>query len=238
MENKKCEIVRDLIPLYIDNISSDDSSELIERHCKECPECQNYLNSAKEEIKTNSQNEETAKKITQSLNKQRKSKIIKRAFIASFLIVCTFIFGFVCNIVYSNLQPNCYEEYFGKEIYSELNEGSSPSDKQEVQPIIKKVDKALKFTGNEKSAKKRFGELAWYTPAYASEIEGVKVVEAKVTFLTAKLYHDTGYLWIKYSQYGYEKNGDLSFGSADIQSRITLVKYGDEWTAVNVMEAP
>lgn len=240
MTNKNCTIVQDLIPLYIDNLSSRESSELIEKHCKECTECQNYLNLAKEKIKTNSQSEETEKKITKSLNRQRKHKIIKRVITAFLLIVFTFILGFVWHIVYSNspMATNCIEEYYGKEIYSELNEGSSPGSRQVLQPIIKKVEKALKFTGNEKNAKKKFGELARYTPAYSSDIDEAKVVEANVTFLTAKLYHDTGYLWIKYSQYGYEKNGELSFGSSDIQSRITLVKYGDEWTAVNVIEAP
>lgn len=240
MTNKNCTIVQDLIPLYIDNLSSRESSELIEKHCKECTECQNYLNLAKEKIKTNSQSEEIEKKITESLNRQRKHKIIKRVITASLLIVFTFILGFVCYIVYSNspTATNYIEEYCGKEIYSELNEGSSPGSRQVLQPIIKKVEKALKFMGNEKKAKKKFGELAIYTPAYSSDIDETKVVEANVTFLTAKLYHDTGYLWIKYSQEGYEKNGELSFGSSDIESRITLVKYGDEWTAVKVMVVP
>lgn len=238
MTNEKCKIVRDLIPLYLDNLSSEESSELIEKHCLECSECQNYLNSAKKEIKTNLQNEETAKRITESLNKQRKHKIIKRTTIISLLIIFTFVFGFACNIAFSNPLPDYLEEYYGKEIFSELKEGYSNKDKQELQPLIKKIKEALNFTGNEKSAEKKFGELACFTPAIHSEMDEVEVVETELSFLTAKLYHDTGYLWIKYSQYGYKKNGDESFGSADIESRITLVKYGDEWTAVNVMEAP
>ena len=37
--NKQCEIVRDLLPLYIDNACSESSAEMIEAHLPECDEC-------------------------------------------------------------------------------------------------------------------------------------------------------------------------------------------------------
>ena len=37
--NKQCEIVRDLLPLYIDNACSISSAEMIEAHLPECDEC-------------------------------------------------------------------------------------------------------------------------------------------------------------------------------------------------------
>ena len=37
--NKQCEIVRDLLPLYIDNACSASSAEMIEAHLPECDEC-------------------------------------------------------------------------------------------------------------------------------------------------------------------------------------------------------
>lgn len=42
--NKTCEIVRDLLPLYCDNISSSASSEMVKEHILECPECQTIWN--------------------------------------------------------------------------------------------------------------------------------------------------------------------------------------------------
>ena len=44
----KCEVIRDLLPLYIDGVCSDESKELIEEHIKECEKCQSYLSSLKE----------------------------------------------------------------------------------------------------------------------------------------------------------------------------------------------
>lgn len=41
--NKDCEVVRDLLPLYADNVCSPGSRELVESHVKGCPECRNIM---------------------------------------------------------------------------------------------------------------------------------------------------------------------------------------------------
>ena len=38
----KCEIIRDLLPLYIDGLTSIESNQEIEKHLKNCEECQKY----------------------------------------------------------------------------------------------------------------------------------------------------------------------------------------------------
>ena len=38
----KCEIIRDLLPLYIDGWTSKESNQEIEKHLKNCEECQKY----------------------------------------------------------------------------------------------------------------------------------------------------------------------------------------------------
>lgn len=45
----KCEIIRDLLPSYIDNLCSSESQEAIQQHLLQCPLCQKYL----EEMQTN-----------------------------------------------------------------------------------------------------------------------------------------------------------------------------------------
>lgn len=37
--NNKCEIINDLLPLYIDNVCSDESKQLVEEHLKICNNC-------------------------------------------------------------------------------------------------------------------------------------------------------------------------------------------------------
>lgn len=40
---RECEIVRDILPLYVDDACSDASREIVEAHLKECPDCAAYL---------------------------------------------------------------------------------------------------------------------------------------------------------------------------------------------------
>lgn len=41
--NKECEVIRDLLPLYADEVCSDTSRELIEEHLQACPDCSAML---------------------------------------------------------------------------------------------------------------------------------------------------------------------------------------------------
>ena len=43
-----CEVMRDLLPLYADDVCSTKSRELVEEHLKECPACTEYLKQLKE----------------------------------------------------------------------------------------------------------------------------------------------------------------------------------------------
>lgn len=39
MSTKKCEVIQDLLPLYIDNICSDESRRMVSEHIESCNEC-------------------------------------------------------------------------------------------------------------------------------------------------------------------------------------------------------
>ena len=46
-----CNVIRDLLPLYYEDIASKESRELVEEHCKECTECKNIqMNMSDEEF--------------------------------------------------------------------------------------------------------------------------------------------------------------------------------------------
>ena len=54
---KNCEIIKDLLPLYLDKVCSKESSALVEEHLRTCKECQNYLEGLKYNVKTSSKKE-------------------------------------------------------------------------------------------------------------------------------------------------------------------------------------
>ncbi|WP_102335634.1 zf-HC2 domain-containing protein [Salimicrobium jeotgali] len=47
MKTISCEVIQDLIPLYVEDMLSEDSKELVEIHLDECKECNEYLNELK-----------------------------------------------------------------------------------------------------------------------------------------------------------------------------------------------
>ena len=47
MKNIPCEVIKDLLPLYVDDICSEKSKRLIEEHLAECEECYKYLEALK-----------------------------------------------------------------------------------------------------------------------------------------------------------------------------------------------
>ena len=40
MEKINCNVIQDILPLYIDNVVSDDTKELVEEHLQNCEICQ------------------------------------------------------------------------------------------------------------------------------------------------------------------------------------------------------
>lgn len=56
--SKECDIVRDLLPLYVDNVVSDASREIIEDHLSDCVGCREYLKQLQDsELEDNLKNE-------------------------------------------------------------------------------------------------------------------------------------------------------------------------------------
>ena len=43
MKNKECDIIRDLLPNYMDNLTSKDTNAYIEDHINGCSECSTIL---------------------------------------------------------------------------------------------------------------------------------------------------------------------------------------------------
>ncbi len=93
-----CEIIKDLLPLYIDELCSDKSKNAIEEHFKECENCKKYYFSMKENEIFQENENQNEQKMTAGL-KNIKSKINKRII----KIVMGAISGIVCYILLFNV---------------------------------------------------------------------------------------------------------------------------------------
>ena len=43
MKETNCDVIRDLLPLYEDNVVSEETAQMVREHLKDCPECREEL---------------------------------------------------------------------------------------------------------------------------------------------------------------------------------------------------
>ena len=85
--NQECAVIRDLLPLYADDVCSDASRELIEKHLPECPECTAELEKLRShEIESNLQSEKTEVIEYQAKRFKRRSAAVGSVIAGIFMI--------------------------------------------------------------------------------------------------------------------------------------------------------
>ena len=83
----ECNIVRDLLPLYVDKASTDDSEKFIRRHLAECEDCQLYYKS----VANRTLKAKTSSDLPLSRYELLAQKIKKRKLLKEFLITGGFV---------------------------------------------------------------------------------------------------------------------------------------------------
>lgn len=105
--NTNCNTIRDLLPLYIENLSSNESNSLIEEHLSECKECRDIF----EKEKNSTPTIELSLKQTEPLHlikKHIKKRRLKAVAFAT-LIMCaiaTIIFSYLTKPKYFSLEDS------------------------------------------------------------------------------------------------------------------------------------
>lgn len=92
MSKISCDIVKDILPLYYDNVCSSDSKQMVEEHLSDCDSCKNELDSIeddikipKEEIERNRNDGNVIKNISSFWNRSRVKSFIKGVIISTLL---------------------------------------------------------------------------------------------------------------------------------------------------------
>lgn len=101
----KCEIIRDLLPNYIDHLTSDESNEEIENHFRSCDSCREFYEKMSMEDFPDTELEHEKReiesreelKLLKDFRKKRRSIIFSALgiVIAAILAVCFLIFGWI-----------------------------------------------------------------------------------------------------------------------------------------------
>lgn len=131
-----CNIIKDLLPLYVDNLTSDDSNNLIEEHIKECKNCNELISTLKTEIEAPNINMQLSGNSYKKLFQKIRNKIITFISIALVIGVLAGIFGgalknrilsqYSANKFLQNLIQENYEQAFKYVYYYDVASDLSP----------------------------------------------------------------------------------------------------------------
>lgn len=96
MNNKEnCEIVKDLLPSYTDNLTSEESKKFIESHLKECKECNKVYENMKKDLEKEKQTLKKEVKYAKKYNIKIKLLLL----IIFFILLIVFLLTFVRNAI-------------------------------------------------------------------------------------------------------------------------------------------
>ena len=246
MKNE-CSIVRDILPLYLENMVSDETGAFVKEHLKGCPECTAELEALKAGPKVekignemrDSLEAEVMKSMKATRKKFRKKAYRVAAVIAGiFIIVCVLLHFFpVYRIV--DIGSMTMGNYYSSDQIAKAFYIGSASDRREAQAVLRLADQAfndVQHTSVENEEK--YGLLARYatdTDSYGDTAFN----EHSLELWSAHLGKDEGYIWVYYSSETFNHDGSIAHGSRDIPSLWKVEKNDSgEWTVVQIREHP
>ena len=77
MKKISCDVIRDLLPLYCDDVCSQDSHGLVENHLKDCRECSELLEKMKIECRISSEQEQSHEIIVKDMASVWRKSVMK-----------------------------------------------------------------------------------------------------------------------------------------------------------------
>lgn len=112
-----CNIIRDLIPLVIDEAASEDSKAYVASHldfCEDCRACYQAMQTALSEDKAREEEQKSFEKAAIKLKKQRRTRIL-RIVVIGMLLGCVLCYGGLLgwDYLYMNYNQLVYHGFYG-----------------------------------------------------------------------------------------------------------------------------
>ncbi len=241
MKNE-CNIISDLLPLYTENMVSDDTVSFIEEHLKHCSQCSGVYQQMKEDgtvIKREDSKED--QEIIQIMKKLRK-KIFQRICMTSAavclavltLLICLQIFPVYRLFQYHSKSPEINEHK------SMLAYIGTPGDRKIAEDIVNyaniHVFSDISRTSEENLA--LYGPLGRYPfdKNILDEFNGLYETHS-IELLSARIDEDHGYIFVEYSQQALGAQDEVISGSWNILSLWEVEKDSTgRWKVIKITE--
>lgn len=246
MKNE-CSIVRDILPLYLENMVSEETGIFIKEHLGQCPDCSAEFEAMKAGTKADEVGNDFHSKldaeVLKSMKAARKSLHKKACHVAAMIaavaiIVCTLLHFFPVYRIFE-VGPLSMGNYYSSEQIAKALYIGSASDRREAQAVLRLADKAFHDTQHTRAEnEEEYGLLARY--ATSTDVYGdVSFNEHSLELWSAHLAKDEGWIWVYYSSETFNHDGSTACGSWRIPA-LWKVERNDsgEWVVVQIREHP
>ena len=246
MKNE-CSYVRDVLPLYLENMVSEETAKFVKEHLENCPECAKEFEDMKTGKKVEKINNDTQNHLEAEVLKSMKAirrRFQKKAFRVGAIIAAIIItIGVLIHIfpVYRimHIGPMTMGNYYSNEQIARALYIGSASDRREAQAVLRLADKAFNDVHSTSAEnEEEYGLLARYatpTDSYGD----VAFNEHSLELWSAHLGEDEGWIWVFYSSETFNHDGNMACGSWRIPSLWKVEKDDTgEWVVVQIREHP
>ena len=233
----ECSVVRDILPLYLENMVREETGEFVREHLEHCPE---WTRVDKGSGEMQDRFEEEVVKAMKAARKEFRKKVYRAAAViaAIFIIVCVLLHFFpVYRLL--DIGPMTMGSYYsGDQIAKALYIGSA-ADRREAQAVLRLADQAFNDVQHTRAEnEEKYGLLARYATA-ADSYGDTAFNEHSLELWSAHLGKDAGWIWVYYSSETFRHDGSTAHGSWKIPALWRVERNsGGEWVVVQIREHP
>lgn len=243
----ECSLVRDVLPLYLEKMVSDDTAEFVKEHLETCPACAAELASMEAGTGVErlggdrpGQLEAQVLKSMKTIRRRLRRRACRIAAVmaAIFILICVLLHFFPVYRILEIGPMSLGHYYTNEEIAKALCIGSA-SDRREAQAVLRLADKAFNDTRHTSAENEaEYGLLKRYATAtdrYGDASFNVHSLE----LWSAHLDQNEGWIWVYYSSETFNHDGSTACGSWNIPALWRVEKAASgEWLVVQIREHP
>lgn len=215
--NRECSVVRDLLPLYLEQMVRAETEDFVKEHLAVCPGCAAELTALKAGTKAEAAGRELREaRDTQAADSMRaaRRKFRRRAsrtaaaIAAVFLLICMLLHFFpVYRLL--DIGPMALGNYYSSEEIAMALSIGPLADRREALSVLRLADQAFSDTGHSRTENEAaYGLLARYA-ASTDSYPDAAFSEHSLELWSAHLEDDEGWIWVCYSSKTYDQAGSL-----------------------------
>lgn len=129
-EKRECKIIQDLLPNYIDNLTSNETNEYVKEHLNICDECKKALHDMQEELNVNDAKSDK-RKVDYMKKVKNKLGVVKTILTCITTIICLLVIAIIGHYIYLTADWNI--------------DKSSPMTREEVIALLEEGEKYTNY---------------------------------------------------------------------------------------------